>query len=43
MKARCPAAQFTFFPGAGHSIHRTDQEAFDKQLREIIKTAAQRD
>ncbi len=42
MQQRLPAAHFSFYPGSGHSIHRTDQVAFDEQLRDIIKAAAQR-
>jgi len=40
MRARLPAAEFVFFRGAGHSIHRTAQEAFDSKLRDIINMAA---
>ena len=40
MRSRLPAAHFTFFPGAGHSIHRTHRKEFDEKLREIIGAAA---
>ena len=40
MKRRLPAAEFHFFPGAGHSIHRTDAQTFDEKLRKIIQDAA---
>ena len=43
MKARLPSAVFTFFPGAGHSIHRTKHKEFDRCLREIIAATARED
>ena len=40
MKQRMPTATFTFFRGAGHSIHGTQRAQFDAKLREVIGEAA---
>ena len=39
MRSRLPAAEFTFFAGAGHSIHGTQPTEFDEKLRAIIVAA----